>query len=280
MIVGSRAERGRPVPTPIVRWPHPGSRSGGAAFTGSRHGYGPIMRGATTDPPFVAEARRAGVTSERVLAALAIVPRDWFTLDDPEARLDRPVAIGHGQTTSQPSLVARILHELRIEPGMSVLEIGTGLGYEAALAALLAAPGGSVVTVERDARLADEARRRLRRLRDLPTDMPLDVDVRTADGMLGCSEQAPFDAIVVAAATDQVPAALFDQLADGGRMIVPLVRGDETRLLRWDRDGERVHQAADLGAVRYVPLVPGTTAGPEVGRTGGNDLHPTSDEGA
>lgn len=206
-------------------------------------------------------AHAAGVRDRRVLDAVQRVPREWFVPAHARdrAHVDSPIPIGHGQTTSQPSLIARIVEELRIGAGSSVLEIGTGFGYEAALATMLAAPGGTVITIERDERLAAEAQERLQRLGTLLAGVPWDVQVRVGDGAEGAPDQAPFDAIVVAAACDEVPPALFDQLADGGRLIAPVERGDGEHLLRYERDGEEIVLAADLGGVRYVPLVAGTT---------------------
>lgn len=224
----------------------------------------------------VGTARYAGVRDDRVLAALATVPRDWFTPPNTAAQagVDQPIPIGHGQTTSQPSLIARILEDLRIRPGNNVLEVGAGLGYEAALATVLASPGGSVLTIERDARLAAEARQRLERLGEVLGDVPWDVQVRTGDGSKGAPDVAPFDAIVVAATCSEVPRALLDQLAEDGRLIAPVEGPEGTRLLRYEREGDHVAVAGDLGFVRYVPLLPGVTGErPPNGRSSGNGLH-------
>jgi protein-L-isoaspartate(D-aspartate) O-methyltransferase len=215
-------------------------------------------------------AQNAGVVDRRVLEVIEHVPRAWFV---PESEVDQtladaPIPIGHDQTTSQPSLVARILEDLRIAPGSHVLEVGTGLGYEAALATVLASPGGEVTTIERDARLAADAAERLRRLGELLPDTPWDVQVRVGDGALGAPDLAPFDAIIVAATCAEVPPALLEQLADGGRLIAPVGTPDDTRLLRFERHGDDIRQVADLGWVRYVPLVAGTTGErPHVGLT-------------
>lgn len=221
-------------------------------------------------------ARTAGVRDPRVLDAVERVPRRWFVPAPARERahVDAPIPIGHGQTTSQPSLVARIVEELRIAPGSTVLEVGTGFGYEAALATMLASPGGLVVTIERDARLATEAHDRLLRLGELLPDTPWDVQVRVGDGSLGAPDHAPFDAIVVAAACDAVPQALLDQLADGGVLVAPVERDDGEHLLRYERDGGHVGITGDLGYVRYVPLLPGVTGErPPVGRFSSNALH-------
>lgn len=208
-------------------------------------------------------SRAAGVASTRVLDVVQLVPRAWFVPDDLRERAgsDVPLPVGYGQTTSQPSLVARILEDLHIAPGMNVLEVGAGFGYEAALATVLASPGGTVTTIERDARIAAEASSRLLRIGELLPRTPWDVQVRIGDGALGAADVAPFDAIIVAATCDEVPRPLLDQLADGGRLIAPVGPRDEARLLRYERHGADVDQMADLGWVRYVPLVSGVTGG-------------------
>lgn len=229
-------------------------------------------------------ATAAGVDDPRVLDAVERVPRSWFapTRAGDAVAADAPIGIGHGQTTSQPSLVARILQELQVEPGMSVLEVGTGLGYEAALATVLASPGGTVLTIERDARLGAQARERLQRLPELLGDIAVDVEVRIGDGSIGAEDHAPYDAIVVAAACDEVPPALIEQLAEGGRLVAPVRRLLGTRLLRLERLDDHVAVTADLGEVRYVPLRPGTAGrqGPEVGPSSGNALHMGADNEA
>lgn len=155
-----------------------------------------------------------GIRDEKVLAALAAVPRQLFV---PErlrrnAYADRALPIGSGQTISQPFMVATMLEALRLDGGR-VLEIGTGSGYQAALLAELA---DEVVTIERVPELAEEARRTLARVGYER------VDVRVGDGTLGVPERAPFDGIVVAAAAPAVPEPLYDQLAPGGRLVVPV----------------------------------------------------------
>lgn len=222
------------------------------------------MMGASldTDRPLRLAAAQAGVRDARVLDAIDVVDRREFV---PAAVVelageDAPIGIGHGQTTSQPSLVGRILEDLDLRPGSRVLEVGTGTGYEATLAGVLVAPGGHVVTIERDARLARHARRCIAAATSTPQlrDRGIDVRVRAGDGMLGAPDDAPFAAIIVAAACTRVPADLLDQLADLGRLIVPVQSDDGTQLLRFDRHGDHVVAAGSLGEVRYVPLLPGT----------------------
>jgi protein-L-isoaspartate(D-aspartate) O-methyltransferase len=155
-----------------------------------------------------------GIRDERVLAAVAAVPRELFVPEDlrRHAYADRALPIGCGQTISQPFMVATMLEALGLQGGRA-LEIGTGSGYQAALLAELA---DDVVTVERVPELADEARRTLER-----TGYGR-VDVRVGDGTLGVPEKAPFDGIVVAAAAPAAPESLYEQLAPGGRLVVPV----------------------------------------------------------
>ena len=155
-----------------------------------------------------------GIRDERVLAALAAVPRELFVPEQfrRNAYADSALPIGSGQTISQPFMIATMLEALRLDGGR-VLEVGTGSGYQAALLAELAE---EVVTIERVAELAEEARRTLERAGYER------VDVRVGDGTLGVPERAPFDGIVVAAAAPAVPGPLYDQLAPGGRLVVPV----------------------------------------------------------
>ncbi|WP_052667025.1 protein-L-isoaspartate(D-aspartate) O-methyltransferase [Nitriliruptor alkaliphilus] len=202
------------------------------------------------DDPLVAAARRVGVSDPRVLAAVAAVPRDRFV--PPAARreavLDRPVRIGEGQTTSQPSLIAAMLAEIELTGTERVLEVGTGFGYQTALLAHLA---GEVHSIERFAGLAAQARANL-------TSYGLgDVDVVVGDGTRGLPDHAPFDAIVVSAAAEEVPAALGSQLVEGGRLIAPVgPPGAQEVWLYVCRSGELV-PVRRLTAVRFVPLVAG-----------------------
>ena len=155
-----------------------------------------------------------GIRDERVLAALAAVPRELFVPEQfrRNAYADSALPIGSGQTISQPFMIATMLEALRLDGGR-VLEVGTGSGYQAALLAELA---DEVVTIERVAELAEEARLTLERAGYER------VDVRVGDGTLGVPERAPFDGIIVAAAAPAVPGPLYDQLAPGGRLVVPV----------------------------------------------------------
>ena len=157
---------------------------------------------------------RRGIRDEKVLRALAAVPREEFVPEEArgQAYADRALPIGAGQTISQPFMVATMLEALGLDGGR-VLDIGTGSGYQAALLAELA---DEVVTIERVPELAEHARRTLERLGYR------DVDVRIGDGTLGVSDRAPYDGIVVAAAAPAVPQSLYEQLAPGGRLVVPV----------------------------------------------------------
>lgn len=213
----------------------------------------------TPCPALRQAAIRGGIRDGRVLGALERVDRGAFLPGRARARADHdgPIEIGRGQTTSQPSLIARILDDLHVLPGARVLEVGTGLGYEAMLAGVLAAPRGSVVTIERDPMLALEARERIEDMCARPGFEQVDIEVRVGDGALGAPDRAPYDAIIVAATASSVPPALEAQLADLGRLIIPVDTEHGTELLRFDRHGDRIVAAGTLGLVRYVPLVPG-----------------------
>jgi protein-L-isoaspartate(D-aspartate) O-methyltransferase len=184
------------------------------------------------------------IVDERVLAAMRSVPRHLFVPDASvtEAYSDRPLPIGYGVTISQPYIVALMTQALRVQPSDRVLEVGTGSGYGAAVLADLAA---HVTTIEYVEPLADLARDRLR-------DLGLDVEVIAGDGSLGHAAGAPYDAISVTAAGPTVPRPLLDQLADGGRIVMPVGRGRE-RLVRVTRrpDGDVTETLLD---VRFVPL--------------------------
>lgn len=193
------------------------------------------------------EAR--GIRDPRVLDAMRDVPREAFV--DPDwqdaAYADRPLPIGEGQTISQPYIVAAMLEAARIGPADSVLEVGAGSGYAAALAGRLAA---RVVAVERLERLADAARTRLARLGFG------NVDLRAGDGSLGAPDAAPFDAILVSASGPSVPAALRGQLAPGGRLVLPVgQRHGPQRLLRITRRDDDSFIEEELEAVAFVPLI-------------------------
>jgi protein-L-isoaspartate(D-aspartate) O-methyltransferase len=190
-----------------------------------------------------------GVRDPRVLEAMSTLPRERFVgpaLRD-EAYSDRPLPIGHGQTISQPLIVAMMVEALELRPSDRVLEVGTGSGYAAAVAALLAR---SVDTVERYADLADGAAARLRALGFR------NVSVHVGDGTFGWMPGAPYDAVLVSAGGTALPEPLVDQLAVGGRLVIPLGATEGwQRLYRLRRHAKGHWTRDDLGAVRFVPLV-------------------------
>jgi len=189
-----------------------------------------------------------GVTDSATLAAMRAVPRHEFLPPDRQrdAYVDFPVPIGHGATISQPYIVALMTELARPRPGMRVLEIGTGSGYQAAV---LAHIGCEVWTIDIEPELADAARERLTRLGYAR------VAVRTGDGRLGWPEAAPFDAILVTAAAEEVPPDLVAQLAPGGRLVIPVdVAGghQDLQVLEKAADG-RISRRSTI-PVRFVPL--------------------------
>jgi protein-L-isoaspartate(D-aspartate) O-methyltransferase len=187
----------------------------------------------------------AGCPDARVVAAMAALPREDFVPPDARAcaYADGALPIPAGQTISQPRVVAQMLAALRLAPGMRVLDVGCGSGYAAALLADLVAPG-PVIAVERQSALVEPARVRL---------ATRNVAVHLADGSVGWPAGAPYDAIHVAAAATEVPAALLAQLAPGGRLVIPLGPEGEQELWLYEH-GARV----SLGPVRFVPFLPGT----------------------
>jgi protein-L-isoaspartate(D-aspartate) O-methyltransferase len=195
-------------------------------------------------------ARR--VSDHRVLEAIAAVPRDAFVPAEvrDEAWANHPLPIGHGQTISQPLIVARMCELLELRGSERVLDVGTGRGYHAAVLAHLAR---EVVSVERDATLSRHARQSL-----AAADVR-NVTLVVGDGSEGHPPRAPYDAINVAAAAPRVPPALVDQLADGGRLVIPTGRRRQW-LVRLRRRGDVLEQER-LDEVRFVPLVSGTAAG-------------------
>jgi protein-L-isoaspartate(D-aspartate) O-methyltransferase len=196
------------------------------------------------------QLQRRGITDERVLAALGTVPREAFIAERlaRSAYADEPLPIGHGQTISQPYVVAWMAEALDIGPRARVLEVGAGSGYAAAVLSLLAE---RVIAVERLGSLAAAARERLAALGYA------NVEVHHGDGTRGWPAAAPFDAILVSAAAARIPSALGDQLAIGGRLVIP-VGGDAgqelLRLVKTERGGLEERR---LGGVRFVPVIEG-----------------------
>lgn len=188
-----------------------------------------------------------GVRDSATLAALRAVPRhefvpaEWHRL----AYADEALPIGHGQTISQPAIVAIMTEAIRPRPGLRVLEVGTGSGYQAAV---LAAAGCRVHSIEILAPLADSARARLARL-------GYAARVRTGDGYAGWPEAAPFDAILLTAAPERVPAPLLAQLAPGGRLVAPVgPEGGVQELRLLERDARGRVRTTKLLPVRFVPM--------------------------
>lgn len=190
-----------------------------------------------------------GIRDRHVLEAMRTVPREAFIEGAMRefAYEDSPLPIGEGQTISQPYIVALMIEAAGIRPGDRVLEVGAGSGYAAAVMSRIA---GRVHTIERHAPLARQAGRRFEALGYN------NIELHVGDGSLGWPEAAPFDAILVAAGAPETPQALRDQLAIGGRLVIP-VGDDETgqRLRRITRSGEDSYDQDDLGGVRFVPLV-------------------------
>jgi protein-L-isoaspartate(D-aspartate) O-methyltransferase len=188
------------------------------------------------------QLRARGIDDGRVLEAMGRVERERFLPPDLRevAYADAALPIGHGQTMSQPYMVARIAEELRLRGGERVLDVGTGSGYQAAVLAELAA---EVHSIERIRDLAEQAREAL---------AGTGVEVHVGDGTLGLPDHAPFDAIAVAAAADAAPPALLEQLAAHGRLVIP-VGSHRHQVLQLYSDGEIVATVP----CRFVPLVSG-----------------------
>lgn len=190
--------------------------------------------------------RERGIRDERVLAALAAVDRHAF-VPEPfvnRAYEDTALPIGHGQTISQPYTVALMTQALHLSAGDKVLEIGTGSGYQAAI---LAEMGMRVFTVERNLTLLAGARKVLDRL-------GYRVASRGGDGSVGWNEHAPYQGIIVTAAAPDVPAPLVEQLADGGRLVVPVGDMDTQSIVICTRKGEVIERREEYG-FKFVPLI-------------------------
>lgn len=185
-----------------------------------------------------------GIDDERVLAAMRTVPRHEFVPPSltADAYADQPLPIGYGATISQPYIVAFMTQALRLQPADRVLEVGTGSGYAAAVLAEIVR---EVTTVECTEPLAEQSRRRLERYGDR-------VRVVVGDGSLGEPGGAPYDAIAVTAAAPAIPPPLLEQLAPGGRLVIPVGRGVES-LVRVTRTSTG-DEYEELLAVRFVPL--------------------------
>jgi protein-L-isoaspartate(D-aspartate) O-methyltransferase len=209
-----------------------------------------------SDPdPFAAERRamveqqlRArGIRDPRVLEAMLEVPRHLFVPPDyaESAYSDQPLLIGHGQTISQPFMVAAMTEALELDGTERILEVGAGSGYQAAILGLVAR---EVIALELDARLAESAASRLAQLGYA------NVQIVVGDGSLGFPEKAPYDAIVVSAAAHAVPPPLLEQLAASGRLLIPVGSAESQELLRLRRT-EKTFTREVLHECRFVPLL-------------------------
>jgi len=194
------------------------------------------------------QLRARGIRDRRVLEAMAKVPRHEFVsiAQAAAAYEDRALPIGEWETISQPYIVALMTEAAAPRPGDRALEIGTGFGYQAAV---LAATGAQVYTIERNPSLAEHARRNLAR-----TGYQDRVEVITGDGTGGYAAAAPYDAILVTAGAPRVPRALVDQLADGGRLVIPIGSREVQQLHLLVKHGEEVSDTV-LEACQFVPLV-------------------------
>ena len=193
------------------------------------------------------QLNKRGISDPAVLEAMRKVPRHLFVDEALRDRAygDHPLPIGEGQTISQPFIVARMTELLRLTGSEKVLEIGTGSGYQAAVLAGLA---GRVCTVERIAKLAARARLTIEAL------SITNVWVRTADGTVGWADEAPFDRILVAAGGPSVPAPLLEQLAEGGRLVMPVGSEGDQRLQVIDKIAGQARVAEDTACV-FVKLI-------------------------
>jgi protein-L-isoaspartate(D-aspartate) O-methyltransferase len=206
--------------------------------------------------PFAAERgsmvdqqlRQRGISDERLLAAMAKVPRHEFVSPQnwAEAYADHPIPIAEQQTTSQPYMIAAMVQAAGIKPEDRVLEIGAGSGYQTAVLAELAS---QVFAVERYASLTEAARTTLERLGYR------NAKVVTGDGSLGFPEAAPYDSIIVSAAAPRIPPALVEQLAVGGRLVVPVGESDQQTVQLVQRNADGSTSVRTLEGCRFVPLI-------------------------
>jgi protein-L-isoaspartate(D-aspartate) O-methyltransferase len=210
-----------------------------------------MSRGRPGSPEDLVRALHAqGIRDRRVVAAFRSTPRARFV--PPRltylAYEDEPIPIPHGQVTTQPSLVARMVEALRLAGDERVLEVGTGLGFQTAILAGLA---GQVVSVERFADLAAQARA------NLEGSGLGRVTVVVGDGTLGVPEHAPYHAVVVAAASPRIPEPLVEQLVVGGRLVHPVGPGGREVVTLFHKQGDHLVRDAELTPASFVPLVPG-----------------------
>jgi len=210
------------------------------------------FRPQSLEGPLVRRLIEQGIRDPRVLAAFARVPRRFFVPEEAQdfSEGDHPLEIGHGQTISQPYVVAAMTEALRLEGRERVLEVGTGSGYQTAILCELLPLGATVRTIEIVPELSWRAERTLRELGYE------NVEFRVGDGALGWPEAAPYDAILVAAAPEEVPQALLEQLAPGGRMVIPVGPDpDHQELQLWRKlPGTGALDRKVLMHVRFVPF--------------------------
>ncbi len=200
----------------------------------------------------IMELRQQGIGDTKVLSALERIPREQFVQESfrDQAYENIALPISHGQTISQPYIVAYMTEALKVGPRMKVLEVGTGSGYQAAVLAPLCR---RLYTIERHRLLLKEAEGRFAELR------LTNITTRVGDGYKGWPEQAPFDRIIVTAAAPEIPPVLIGQLASGGILVIPVGRSsNEQNIVRaTKRDGDEI-EPETLLAVRFVPLVTGS----------------------
>jgi len=194
------------------------------------------------------QLRQRGISDKRLLAAMGRVPRHEFVSRQNwnEAYADHPIPIAEKQTTSQPYMIAAMVQAAQIKPEDRVLEIGAGSGYQTALLAELAS---QVFAVERYASLAETAQKTLERLGYR------NAKIVTGDGSMGLPEAAPFDAIIVSAAAPRIPQSLVDQLAVGGRLLIPIGDAEQQVLQLIQRNADGTTSVRALEGCRFVPLI-------------------------
>jgi protein-L-isoaspartate(D-aspartate) O-methyltransferase len=194
---------------------------------------------------------REGLTDDRIAAAFRRIDRAEFVPEGlrGQAYKDRPVGIPEEQTTSQPSLIARMIDVAQPKPSDNALEVGTGYGFQTALLSLLVE---RVTTIERRASLAEAARENLTRAGIV------NVELVVGDGWLGYAENSPYDVVIVSAAADAVPRALTDQMAENGRLVIPVREPSGDNVYLFTKKGERLKLKRLVTPARFVPLVHGS----------------------
>lgn len=221
----------------------PGNASGGSVSSGPVDGS---ERAVEREAMVQRQLAARDITDPRVLAAMRKIPRHEFVPPDvaPAAYQDSPLPIGLGQTISQPYIVALMTQLAGAAPGKKALDVGTGSGYQAAV---LAEIMDRVYSIEILCELAEEAKGRLDRLGYR------NVEIRCGDGYRGWKEAAPFDVIIVAAAPEEIPEPLIDQLAPGGRLVIPVGQAHQ-ELIVVEKSSEGVISRFTAGGVRFVPM--------------------------